>query len=179
LLGESLLFYVFGAAAIVASLLVIGQRNPIYSVLLLIGSFAALAGLYVLLDAPFLAVIQIIIYTGAIMVLFLFVVMLLNAPREDVPGELVRPASAHGPRRLGAALGVILLVELGWAIWHAGSDAGFVSAFADPARAADISSVQAIGRVLFSEYALAFEVTSVLILAAMVGAVVLAKREIR
>ncbi len=76
----SSLFYAFAAVAIVASALVIGQRNPIYSVMLLIASFLALAGLYVLLEAPFLAVIQIVIYAGAILVLFLFVVMLLNAP---------------------------------------------------------------------------------------------------
>ena len=80
---ESLLFYVLSGLAIVASALVVGQRNPMYSVMLLITSFGALAGLYVLLDAPFSAVTQIIIYAGAIMVLFLFVVMLLNAPREE------------------------------------------------------------------------------------------------
>ena len=78
-------FYAFALIAIVSSLLVVGQRNPMYSVMLLIVSFGALAGLYVLLDAPFTAVTQIIIYAGAIMVLFLFVVMLLNVPREE-PG---------------------------------------------------------------------------------------------
>src|SRR6202048_3961925 len=83
-------FYLFGAIAIVASVLVIAQRNPIYSVLLLIASFGALSGLYVLLNAPFAAVIQIIVYAGAIMVLFLFVVMLLNAPHEDTEEDLAR-----------------------------------------------------------------------------------------
>ncbi|MEK6631374.1 MAG: NADH-quinone oxidoreductase subunit J, partial [Acidobacteriota bacterium] len=77
-----MLFYLFGTVAVVASLLVVLQRNPMHSVLLLIVSFAALAGLYILLDSPFAAVIQIIIYAGAIMVLFLFVVMLLNAHKE-------------------------------------------------------------------------------------------------
>ena len=77
------LFYLFAAVAVLASLLVISQRNPIYSVLLLIASFGALSGLYVLLEAPFVAVTQIIVYAGAIMVLFLFVVMLLNAPHEE------------------------------------------------------------------------------------------------
>ena len=80
---ETAAFYIFAAIAVVASLLVVGQRNPMYSVMLLITSFGALAGLYVLLDAPFTAVTQIIIYAGAIMVLFLFVVMLLNVPREE------------------------------------------------------------------------------------------------
>ena len=76
---DAIAFYIFGTIAIVASLLVVGQRNPMHSVMLLIVSFGALAGLYVILDAPFTAVTQIIIYAGAIMVLFLFVVMLLNA----------------------------------------------------------------------------------------------------
>ena len=82
-----ILFYVFAAVAVGASLLVIAQRNPIYSVLLLIASFGALSGLYVMLDAPFVAVIQIVVYAGAIMVLFLFVVMLLNAPQEDTEAD--------------------------------------------------------------------------------------------
>ena len=81
-----------------ASLLVVAQRNPVYSVLLLIASFGALSGLYVLLDAPFVAVIQIIVYAGAIMVLFLFVVMLLNAPHEDTEETSTR---LDGGRWLG------------------------------------------------------------------------------
>ena len=87
-----------------ASLLVIAQRNPIYSVLLLIASFGALSGLYVLLDAPFVAVIQIIVYAGAIMVLFLFVVMLLNAPHEDTEHDPRRRCGRAAPR--GAACGI-------------------------------------------------------------------------
>src|SRR5918911_2942886 len=94
-------FYIFGGIAIVASLLVIGQRNPMHSVMLLIVSFGALAGLYVLLDAPFTAVTQIIIYAGAIMVLFLFVVMLLNAHREQ---ELPGPRFTGGAKGIGAVL---------------------------------------------------------------------------
>src|SRR5256712_8471185 len=110
------LFYLFGAVAVVASLLVIAQRNPVYSVLLLIASFGALSGLYVLLEAPFVAVIQIIVYAGAIMVLFLFVVMLLNAPHEETDyDERVHPLLRPGPMRLGAALAVVFVVELWWA----------------------------------------------------------------
>src|SRR5437762_11792117 len=110
-------FYLFAAIAVVASLLVIAQRNPIYSVLLLIASFGALSGLYVLLEAPFVAVIQIIVYAGAIMVLFLFVVMLLNAPHEDTDyDERVHPLLRPRPMRFGAALAGSLLVQLGWAL---------------------------------------------------------------
>src|SRR6266436_4406117 len=102
---EMAAFYVFGAIAIAASLLVIGQRNPIYSVLLLIASFGALSGLYLLLEAPFVAVIQIIVYAGAIMVLFLFVVMLLNAPREETEhDERTHPIFRSGPLRYGGFL---------------------------------------------------------------------------
>ena len=163
------LFFVFGAVAVIASLAVIGQRNPIYSVLLLIASFGALSGLYVLLDAPFVAVIQIIVYAGAIMVLFLFVVMLLNAPHEDTDyDERVHPLLRPGPMRFGAALAVALLAELGWALTR-GETGDFGTA--------SVPSVAAIGRALFTDYAFAFEVTSVLILVAMVGAVVLARRD--
>src|SRR5215208_1995642 len=104
---STLAFYVFAAIAIVASLGVIGQRNPMHSVMLLITSFGALAGLYILLDAPFSAVTQIIIYAGAIMVLFLFVVMLLNASREEPAFGL---AATLGPRglKIGAVLSVLI-----------------------------------------------------------------------
>ncbi len=163
---------------VVASLLVIGQRSPIYSVLLLIASFAALAGLYVLLDAPFLAVIQIIIYAGAIMVLFLFVVMLLNAPREDLPSDAQRAWRGHGPRRAGVALGLVLVIELVWSLWRTGAAQDAQSALASARDLEALRSVRHIGHVLFADYGFAFEVTSILILIAMVGAVVLAKREI-
>jgi NADH-quinone oxidoreductase subunit J len=165
------LFYVFASVAVVASLLVIAQRNPIYSVLLLIASFGALSGLYVLLDAPFVAVTQIVVYAGAIMVLFLFVVMLLNAPHEETDyDESVHPLRRRGPMRFGAALAAALIVELLWALTKGGGETGVFPAAA-------VSSVRAIGRSLFTDYAFAFEVTSVLILVAMVGAVVLARRE--
>jgi NADH-quinone oxidoreductase subunit J len=163
-------FYLFGAIAVGASLLVIAQRNPIHSVLLLIGSFGALSGLYVLLDAPFVAVIQIIVYAGAIMVLFLFVVMLLNAPHEDTDyDERVHPLLRPGPMRVGALLAVVLGVELWWALSRAGDTGAFPGA--------SVSSVSVIGKSLFTDYAFPFEVTSILILVAMVGSVVLARRD--
>jgi NADH-quinone oxidoreductase subunit J len=165
------LFYLFAAVAVSASLLVIAQRNPIYSVLLLILSFGALSGLYILLDAPFVALIQIIIYAGAIMVLFLFVVMLLNAPREETEyDERTHPLLRGGPIRLGAVLALVLAGELGWALTRRGGESGGFPGAA-------VSSVSALGRMLFTDYAFQFEVTSVLILVAMVGAVVLARRD--
>src|SRR5215470_10012717 len=120
-----LAFYLLGGIAVAASLLVIAQRNPIYSVLLLIASFGALSGLYVLLQAPFAAVIQIIVYAGAIMVLFLFVVMLLNAPHEDTDfDERTHPLLRKGPMRFGALLAIVLMVELVWALRKGGETAG-------------------------------------------------------
>ena len=163
---DVILFYLLGAVAIAASVLVVGQRHPMYSVLLLIVSFMALAGLYVLLDAPFLAVTQIIIYGGAIMVLFLFVVMLLNVPREDP----ARRFGGAGVRRFGVALAVALAIELAWAVRRMG-------AMTPRGELPDMSSVRLIGQVLFTDYRFAFEATSVLILVALVGAIVMARKE--
>jgi NADH-quinone oxidoreductase subunit J len=168
---DALLFWIFAVVAVVASLLVVGQRNPMYSVLLLIVSFGALSGFYVLLDAPFVAVVQIVVYAGAIMVLFLFVVMLLNVPTEDPPdaGRVRRFLHGAGPRRFGAVLSFVLVVELAWALRQLPAGALVAS---------DAStSVNTIGIRLFHDYAFAFEATSVLILVAMVGAVILARKE--
>ena len=164
-------FYVFGAIAIAASLGVIGQRNPMHSVMLLITSFGALAGLYVILDAPFTAVTQIIIYAGAIMVLFLFVVMLLNVPREEpAPPSLAGMLGSNGIKA-AVLLSLLMGAELVWAIVQLP-----VTSFS-PGHAGSVSSVANIGQVLFTKHAFAFEVTSILILVAMVGAVVLAQKE--
>jgi len=172
---ESVLFYVLSGLVVGASALVIGQRNPMYSVLLLIVSFAALAGLYITLDAPFVAMAQMIIYAGAIMVLFLFVVMLLNAPQEDgAEWDRTHPLRRPGFARIGVVLAVLLVAELGWALAKVVSLGAPVGGRSDGAL---IASVREMGRVLFTQYSFAFEATSVLILVAMVGAVVLARRE--
>jgi NADH-quinone oxidoreductase subunit J len=173
---DVVLFFFFAAVAVGASLAVVLQHNPMHSVLMLIVSFAALAGLYIGLDSPFTAVTQIIVYAGAIMVLFLFVVMLLNAPREDVPSPY-GPAYVTlttGPRKAFALLSIVLLVELALAMRQ------FVSSTppSGPGAAAHVSSVRQIGIAIFTNYSLAFEATSVLILVAMVGAVVLAKKRL-
>jgi NADH-quinone oxidoreductase subunit J len=172
---ETILFYLFSGVAVVASALVIGQRNPMYSIMLLIVSFGALSALYIQLDAPFVAMAQIIVYAGAIMVLFLFVVMLLNAPQEDAAGwDRTHPLRRSGVGRFGALLAGLLIVQLVWALVRASGTATAVGSRGDVAA---ISSVRAVGRVLFTDYMFAFEATSVLILVAMVGAVLLAARE--
>jgi NADH-quinone oxidoreductase subunit J len=175
---ETAAFYAFAVIAVLASLLVVGQRNPMYSVMLLIVSFGALAGLYVLLDAPFTAVTQIIIYAGAIMVLFLFVVMLLNVPREEPLPSAIAGMIGPAGMRFGAVLSIFLGAEVAWAISRiAFGGPGVLPNDFNPADAEAVSSVANIGRALFTDHAFAFEVTSVLILVAMVGAVVLARKE--
>jgi NADH-quinone oxidoreductase subunit J len=169
--ANAIAFYVFGLIAVLASLGVVGQRNPMYSVMLLITTFGALAGQYLLLDAPFTAVTQIIIYAGANMVLLLFVVMLLNVSREEPAPPVL---SALGPRtmKIGALLSVVLGIEILWALSRIG-----LGWFAQDAAATSVSSVTLIGTTLFTRHAFAFEATSILILVAMVGAVVIARKE--
>jgi len=170
---DTVLFYAFAGITVLAALFVVVQRNPVYSVVLLIASFGGLAGLYVLLDAPFTAVTQIIVYAGAIMVLFLFTVMLLNVPREDASEfDRAHPLNRPGARRFGAVLVVLFLIEAVWAVWHV---SGRETAALRATEPGSVASVREIGKVLFTDYAFAFEVTSLLILAAMVGAVVLAR----
>ncbi len=169
---DLIVFYVFAAITVAGALAVVGQRNPVYSVMAIVGSFCGLAGLYVLLEAPFVAVVQIIIYAGAILVLFLFTVMLLNAAREDgAEWDRTHPYYRPGPTRVGAVLAVLLLGQLVWAVTRLASTGGIGEQ--QPAA----SSVRLLGRVLFTDYMFAFEVTSILIVAAMVGAVVLAGRK--
>ena len=171
--SEQLGFYAFAAIAVLGSLLVILQRNPIYSVLALIGAFFGLSGLYVLLDAPFVAIVQIIIYAGAIMVLFLFVVMLLNIPREDATEwDRAHPLYRPWPMRIGGLLALLLIAQLAWALMRTPGIRDGVGV-----QAAGISDVGELGRVLFTDYMFAFEVTSILILASMVGAVILARKQ--
>jgi NADH-quinone oxidoreductase subunit J len=171
---ETFAFWILAAITVMASVLVVGQRNPMHSVILLIVSFGALSGLYMLLDAPFVAAIQIIIYAGAIMVLFLFVVMLLNVPTEDVPtGYHARLFGGAGPRRFGAVLSAVLVIELAIALVK------LTPAQMPSGDVARQPTVYDIGLKLFREYSFAFEATSVLILVAMVGSIILARREPR
>jgi NADH-quinone oxidoreductase subunit J len=159
------LFYIFAALAIAAAISVVAQRTPIFSALSLIVVLCSLAVVYLLLGAEFIAVLQVIVYAGAIMVLFVFVIMLLNAGRE-VPSQRSRIA-----KWLGAPLVAALLAEVLLAVWKQFPAAGTLPAASLSAGPA------AIGHLLFRNYVLPFEVTSILILVAILGAVVLAKKE--
>ncbi len=158
-------FYIFAALTIIAALSVILQRTPVYSALSLIVVLCSLAVLYVSLGAKFLAVIQVIVYAGAIMVLFVLVIMLLNAGRER------HTEGSRLARWLGVPLLAAFLVEILSVIWN-GLSSGAVAPPAPDAGPA------AVGALLFRHYVLPFEVTSILILVAILGAVVLAKKQL-
>jgi len=161
---DAILFYVFSAVAVASAVVVIAQRNPIYSAFALIVTLCSVSVIFALLGSPFIAVLQVIVYAGAIMVLFLFVLMLLNVKREeDRPGD--------GGRTLrGVALALVTLLVL---------QAGAVLARWQPVPAADFdASTRRMAVVLFSPHFLyVFEATSILILAALVGAIALARKE--
>lgn len=164
---DTILFIIFAVVAIVCGVNLVLQKHPIASALSLIGVMASLAVLYLLLGAEFLAAAQVIVYAGAIMVLFVFVIMLLNAGAEKASHKSWFAQIAGLPLLL-AFVGVM----------------GFlITAYLPPLRAVRFGSwvggsALIIGRVLFTEYLLPFEVTSVLILIALLGAVVLARKEI-
>ena len=166
------LFVIFAATAIVAALGVVFSRKPIYSALFLLVNFCTLAALYIMLRAQFLAMVQVITYAGAIVVLFLFVTMLIGG------GELgdIRPrgsslaARLTWPRLAALALALLLLAGLGYGIIT-----GQLSNVQGSAVAFQNGSVQAIGQALYTEYLVPFELASVLLLIAMIGAIVLAR----
>jgi NADH-quinone oxidoreductase subunit J len=162
---DAVLFYFFAALATVSAVAVISQRNPIYSAFALVVTLCSLAIIYGLLGSPFIAALQVIVYAGAIMVLFLFVLMLLNVKREKDEAS----AAQRTLGGVGLAL-VTLLVLLAGAV--------LLRSSVTPAPDYDASTVE-MAKILFSPHFLyAFEATSVLILAALVGAVVLAKKEL-
>ena len=160
-----ILFAAFGLTVLACALMVILHRNPVTSALFLVLAFCSLAGIYLLLHAEFVAMVQIIVYAGAIMVLFLFVIMYLNLRRDVEHG--VHIAFRRG---IGWTLGIVLFVE-GWVMLARRWAPGPLSS--DPA--APIGNTQAIGQVLYTRYLFPFEITSMVLLVAMVGAVVIAK----
>ena len=161
-----LLFILFAGLAIGCAIALVAQRNPLYSAISLIGVFISLACLYVMLAAPFIAAVQVIVYAGAIMVLVVFVIMLLNVEQEERRrsrlGFLV-PAAV--------VLAAVLVAEAAFIIW-----------FVDKSHATPIQNVSdtgltsSIGSALFTKYLLPFEITSILLLMAIVGAMTLARR---
>jgi NADH-quinone oxidoreductase subunit J len=166
---ETLLFWLLAVIALVASVSMIIQRNPVYSALFLIVTLLSLAGLFLLLSAYFLSVIQIIVYAGAIMVLFLFVIMLLDIRRTEAAPSRVKLQTP-----LGILLGVVFLLET-LLILRSGVIREMVAQAASPPDP-DFGTALALGRALFTGYFFPLQLAAVLLFVALIGAIVLSKR---
>ncbi len=167
---QALAFYLFAAVAVASGVMVIGARNPVHSVLFLILAFFNSAGLFVLLGAEFLAMILVVVYVGAVAVLFLFVVMMLDINFVALREGFLR----YLP--IGALIGLILLAELvlvfgAWAVAPSASQLAAV-----PMRP-DLTNAEALGRVLYTDYVYLFQTAGLILLVAMVGAIVLTLRQ--
>jgi NADH-quinone oxidoreductase subunit J len=165
---QGIAFYAFSTILLAAAFMVIVARNPVHSVFFLILAFFNAAGLFVLLGAEFLAMILVIVYVGAVAVLFLFVVMMLDVDFA----ELKRGAQQYVV--VGAGVGVILLVELIGATYLWKSSPVAPTALAHPTPA--ISNTEALGRILYTDYVYYFQVAGLVLLVAMIGAIVLTLR---
>ncbi len=161
-----LLFWILSAVALVSALMVVTSKNPVYSVLWLIVTFFTISGHYILLNAQFLAVVNIIVYAGAIMVLFLFVIMLMNLNKDT------EPQKNKWLKLVGAVAGGCLLLVLVAALRTTETRMTELAT-------GDIGLIQNLGKVLFNDYVVPFEISSVLFLSAMVGAVVMGRREVK
>ena len=165
---DLVLFFGLALIAVVAAIAMIASRNTVYSALFLVFNFLTVATLYLLLNAAFIAVVQITVYAGAIMVLFLFVIMLLGTERESIGGRI------RWQMPLAIVLSLALAGELAYVLLRndivQGLAADLSTEFGSPA---------SIGRVLFSEYLVPFEVTSILLLVAMIGAIVITRKQRR
>ena len=161
---EPVLFILFGAIAVCGAIMVVTRKHPMASALYLILTLFAVAALFVLRQAHFLAAIQVIVYAGAVVVLFVFVIMLINVSEERLPVERA------------TTLRVLGIIAAGFFILES---AVLARRYAPPTGpVAEVGTVETVGRALFTDYLLAFEVTSVLLLAAVIGAIALAKRKI-
>jgi len=160
------LFVLFAGLAIGCAVSMVAQRNPLYSAISLIGVFVSLACLYVMLAAPFIAAVQVIVYAGAIMVLVVFVIMLLNVEEEER-----RPMRLRALVPIAVGLAAILFAEAAFIIFFVHTSPGTPTA-----NVSDIGLTTSIGAGLFTSYLLPFEITSLLLLMAIVGAITLARR---
>jgi NADH-quinone oxidoreductase subunit J len=166
---ETIFFTIVAAVAVLSGILVISCKNPINSALSLIMTFFCLATLYVTLDAPFMAAIQVIVYAGAIMVLIVFVIMLLNIRTET--GK----KSSHSVIA-GGVVGILVLIQTSYLLIR--STLTGSTGQMDSAAIAKIGHTELIGKALYTDFLLPFEITSLLLLAAIIGAVILSKRKL-
>lgn len=162
-----ILFYVLASLTVLSALLMVFSKNPVHSILYLIITFFCISGHYVLMNAQFLAVVNVIVYAGAIMVLFLFVVMLMNLNNEKI--SFGRPA-----KLLAASLVSILFIALTVQLVLGNSDAAQQQIAMGEG---EFGLIQNLGKHLYSEYVLTFELSSILFISAMIGAVILSKKD--
>ncbi len=164
-----ILFFIVGLTAVAAAIGMLVSRNAVYAALFLVLNFASVAVFYLVLGAPFIALAQVTVYAGAIMVLFLFVIMLLGA--DKLPKGTVLPWQ----RPLAIVLAAVLLAEAGFLLFQR---VQLTASIGNPDAATNTTaSLQDLGMTLFNQYLLPFEVTSILLLVAMIGAIVLTKTE--
>jgi NADH-quinone oxidoreductase subunit J len=164
-------FYVFGITVVLAGLLTVVARNPVHSVLWLILGFLSSAGLFVLLGAEFVAMLLIIVYVGAVAVLFLFVVMMLDVDFVALKAEMAKYIPVAG------LIGTVLLMQLALIFGSWQYSAGIESRLASPTpNPADVHNTAAIGQILYDDYILLFQASGLILLVAMVGAIVLTLR---
>jgi NADH-quinone oxidoreductase subunit J len=167
---EALFFYLFGGLALISAILVVFQKKPVHNAMALIFTLFCMAGLYLLLGAEFIAVIQVLVYAGAIMVLFLFVIMLLNLEEE----EAIEGGGNRFRKWLGGFLAVVVFLLLA-PVWAVKVLPAFKGTF-PPEKVQELGNTVWVARLLFTDYLLPFEVASVLLLAAIVGAVFFAMK---
>jgi NADH-quinone oxidoreductase subunit J len=170
-MATAFFFYLFAAVAVASAVMVIAARNPVHSVLYLILTFFNAAGLFLLLGAEFLAMILVVVYVGAVAVLFLFVVMMLDVDFVELRQGMIN----YLP--VGATIGLILLVELALVVgtWTFAPD--LVKTIAQPAPPADaVQNTEALGRILYTDYVFYFQLAGLVLLVAMIGAIVLTLR---
>lgn len=172
---EAIVFYVFAALCVGSGVLVVTSRNPVHSVLFLIMAFFNASGLFVLAGAEFLAMLLIIVYVGAVAVLFMFVVMMLDVTVT----EIKQGFQAYLP--IGAAVGLVFLAELLFVglAWTMTPDAVANVAIAAPAAADGLHNTQALGQVIYTNFFYLFQIAGLVLLVAMIGAIVLTHRKRR
>jgi NADH-quinone oxidoreductase subunit J len=170
---QAIMFYLFATVAVASGVMVVSSRNPVHSVLFLILAFFNSAGLFILLGAEFLAMILVIVYVGAVAVLFLFVVMMLNIDFEELRSGFMR----YMP--VGALVGFILLAELMlvFGSWVIAPGIAGIEAAPLPAAAVALTNTRALGDLIYTRYIFAFQAAGLILLVAMIGAIVLTLRQ--
>ena len=170
---ESLIFIIMSLITISCAIGVVFQKNPIYSAVFLIQTMVSLAVLYVLLHAEFVAAVQVMVYAGAIMVIFVFVIMLLNLNKDSLEGDRNKlPLQKPAAITLGLILVVMIGIIMARSIYQ-GAEGEYPPEVMD-----QIGNTQLVGKMLFTKYVLPFEIASILLFAAIIGAIVLAKKQI-